>query len=605
MRDFLKYTFASFVGVLLFVSVGFGGLIVLLILLSLGGQEAVPRVEDRSILTFDLSLEITDSVPQVEPEELLQDALTSQDSIRPIGLRTVLDALEQAAGDDRIVGLYLYGNINPVGPGSGFATMEEVHAALEQFQQSGKPIWAYEVGWSERDYALVSLADTIVLNPSGALEINGFRSEALFFAGALEKYGIGIQAVRAGRYKAAVEPFIRSDRSPEDAEQTRQVLEDLWQDFLSTAATNRDLLPAELQAIANTQGLLLAEEARAAGLIDQVAYFDEILPQLRDLTEQNDEDEPGFRQISLPAYASVVDGEESFVTVGNQIALVYAEGDIVSGSGSPGQIGGDRLSALLRELRQDEDVKAVVLRINSPGGSATASDRITREVQLLQAEKPVIVSMGSLAASGGYQIATYADEIFASPTTITGSIGVFGLLPNFQDIANENGITWDIIETAELADADTVSRPKTEAELAIIQRFVDQLYDQFVNDVAESRNLSRDRVAEIAEGHIWSGEDAQRIGLVDQLGGLEDAIAAAAEQADVGDNWYVREYPEPRTLEEQILNNLFGVRVQSEAAPRDPITLQLAALQADLNTLRALNDPMGLYSRLPFNPRIR
>lgn len=606
MRDFFKYTLASFVGLVLFVVLGMSGLFFLLLFLSVATKDAGPRVEDKSILTLNLGLEITDSTPTLNPGDVLGDAIAGTQPRRPIALRTVLNGLEAAAEDDRIVGLYLYGNINPQGIGSGFAAMTEVRQALVEFAESGKPIYAYEVNWAERDYYLVSLADTIALNPSGLVELNGFRSEQTFFAGALEKYGIGVQPVRVGRYKSAVEPFTRSDRSPEEREQTQKLLGDLWSDFLTRAADSRQLTPQQLQAIADDQGLLLADEAEEFGLVDQVTYLDELIPQLQELTgeEKDEENEDGetqsFRQINIASYADAVVDQPA---TRNQVALVFAEGDIVSGEGNLGQVGGDSLARQLRDLRQDKAVKAVVLRVNSPGGSATASEQIAREVLLTTKVKPVVVSMGSYAASGGYQISAYADRIFASPTTITGSIGVFGLLPNVQEIANRNGITWDVVKTGRLADGDTIARPKTPEELAIIQRVVDRIYQQFVAMVAESRSLPPARVAEIAQGRVWSGVEAERLGLVDELGGLEDAIQAAVKQAKLGEDWRVEEYPKARSLEAQILENVIGNRIQA-IAPRDPLSLELQKIQADLAALKALNDPIGVYSRLPFLPQI-
>jgi protease-4 len=602
MRDFLKYTFASFLGTVLFCTVSFGGLILLIITLANASKETEPRVENKSILTFDLSVEISDSPPSVAPSDVIGDALAGSENTKAVTLHSIVRAIETAAQDDRIVGLYLYGNINPAST-SGFAALDEIRQALETFRESGKPIFAYELGISEREYYLTSMANTLVLNPTGLVEINGYRAEVTFFAGALQKYGIGVQAIRVGRYKSAIEPFTRTESSPEEEEQTRKLLADLWNSFLTGASKNRDLTPQQLQAIADQKGLLLPDEAQTAGLVDKVGYFDEVLPELQNLTDQK-KDEPSFRQISLPVYAEVATDNKPALGSSNRIALVYAEGEIVSGEGGSGQVGGDRFARLLRDLRFDEEVKAVVLRINSPGGSATASDRIAREVMLTSQAKPVIVSMGSYAASGGYEIATHADTIFALPTTITGSIGVFGLLPNFQTIANNNGITWDVVKTGQFADADTITRPKTPQELAIIQRVVDRLYDQFISSVAESRSLSKERVNEIAQGRVWSGAEAQRLGLVDELGGLEDAIQTAAEEARLGDDWQLDEYPKARNLEELLLENLLSSQVSYSTSPQDPITIELQRLRQDLSILQSLNDPLGIYSRLPFNPRI-
>ncbi|MBD1866934.1 signal peptide peptidase SppA [Oculatella sp. FACHB-28] len=610
MRDFLKYTFASFVGLILFVTLGLGGLLFIISAIATASRSAGPTVEKDSILVLDLSTEITDSSPVSDANTVIQGVL-SDGTPETVSLRNVLNALEKAATDDRIVGLYLTGNVNATGLGSGFATLREVREALQTFHESGKPIFAYSEAWAEQDYYLGSVADTVALSPSGLMELNGFRAETTFFAGALEKYGVGIQVLRVGRYKSAVEPFIRTSRSPEEREQTQQLLADLWSEFLAATSESQGITSQQLQAIANNQGLLLADEAQEAGLVDRVSYFDEIVTELRKLTGESEGEGEGegetFRHIALPTYADVLAADED-AGGDNQVALVVAEGDIVSGEGSAGQVGGDRLSRQLRELRKDDEVKAIVLRINSPGGSATASEQIAREVFLAQEAKPVIVSMGSFAASGGYMIATYGGQIFASPNTITGSIGVFGLLPNVQELANQNGITWDVVKTGQYADYETIARPKTEAELAIGQQIVDRLYDRFLDKIEESRPIPRQQLAEIAQGRVWSGVAAERLGLVDELGGLDAAIQAAVEEADLGDDWRLEEYPKYPSFGEQFFGQLFSSRINDQitraATPSDPLSLELQKLRADLETLKALNDPLGAYMRLPFLPRV-
>jgi protease-4 len=599
MRDFLKYTAASFLALVLFISMGVGGLIFMIISIATSTRDTGPRVENKSMLAFDLSTPITDAAPEVDPGDFLGEALAGEFE-QPISLRDVLRSLEAAAEDDRIVGLYLYGNLDPVNS-PGFAALGEIRQALIEFQASGKPIIAYDLGWAERDYYLISVADPVVLNPSGTMEVNGFRSELTFLAGAFEQYGIGIQVVRVGRYKSAVEPLIQTERSPAEEEQTLALLADLWGEFLTTVSSTRDITASQLQTIADNQGIMLADAAQSSGLVDQLGYFEDVLPDLLELTEE-DSDNETFRQISLTEYAAI-ELNDGGGTGSNQIALVYAEGEIVNGEGDFGQIGGDRLAYQIRQLRLDEDVKAIVLRVNSPGGSATASERVAHEIRLASEVKPVIVSMGSVAASGGYFISTYADQIFASPTTITGSIGVFGVLPNFQEIGNNNGITWDVLQTAELANIDTVSRPKTEEELAVYQDLVDNLYDRFVASVAESRDISRERLeADIAAGRVWSGSDAQSVGLVDELGGVEEAIAAAASLAELEDDWYVEEYPRTRSLEEQLLENLFTQ--QHPLLTEHPFGQELQNLQDDIALVLNFNDPLNVYTRLPFNLRI-
>ncbi len=599
MRDFLKNILATLVGLTLFCTLGLAGLVGLLAIISIAAEDSGPRVDNKSVLAVDLSAGITDSSAEANPSEALQEALSGSVSPQPVALRSAVNAIQAAATDRKIVGLFLTGST----PSEvGYATLREVRQALETFRESGKPIIAYDVTWNERDYYLTSVATSVVLNPSGMLEMNGLRSESVFFAGALEKFGVGVQVVRVGQFKAAVEPFTRSDNSPEARQQTELLLGELWGEIVNEAAQSRKLTPSKLQAIADTQGILTPDQAKANGLIDKVAYADEVLTDLHKLTGE-DNDEETFRKVNLSTYADVTESSTQSRSKGDQIALVYMDGDIVDGAGGAGQVGGDRFARLIRTLRQDDDVKAIVMRINSPGGSASASDLVAHEVLLASKEKPVIASMGSVAASGGYYIAARANKIFASPNTITGSIGVFGLLPNVQKLANTNGVTWDVIKTAPYADIETISRPKTPAEMAILQRMVDQVYSTFLDVVAGSRPISRQKLADIAQGRVWSGTSAQKLGLVDQLGGLDAALEAAAKAAKLGDRWHVEEYPTRSSLEERLVKQ-FLTYIPQIQQPSSLITQELEKLQAELNIFTTINDPVGIYTRLPFNPQI-
>jgi protease-4 len=606
MKDFLKYTFASLLGNLLglalIVTMGVGGLIFLV--MAAATQDSGPQVKDKSVLVFDLSLNITDADPDYSTGELFEQAL-AENSPNQIKLRTILEGLEKASQDDRIVGLYLKGTNSPTG--TGLANLREVRQALEKFRASGKPIIAYDLDWTEQEYYLGSVANTIVVNPLGSVEMNGFSSEIMFLTGALEKFGIGVQVTRVGKYKSAAEPFLLKEMSPENRQQTQALLNNIWNEYLTTISPSRELQVSQLQQIVDGQGILMATEAVKSKLVDKVAHFDEVIVDLKKLTGEAEEEDKLFRQMSINSYAKmpeVMKASRGDVNSENKIAVVYAEGNIVDGEGLGGEIGGDNLAKKLRELRMDEDVKAVVLRVNSPGGSATASEIIGREVELLQAQKPVIVSMGNFAASGGYWISMAASQIFAESNTITGSIGVFGVLFNVQDIANENGITWDVVKTGRYADINTVSRPKTPEELARLQKVVDAIYERFLSKVSESRKLPKARVAEIAQGRVWSGLQAKEIGLVDQIGGIGDAIAAAAEQAKLEDNWQLQEYPEGQTFKQQILESFAGGESTQASSTVDPITLEFIKLREELAQLKALNDPRGIYTRLPFNLQI-
>jgi protease-4 len=605
MKDFLKYTCASllgtFLGLLLLGSIGLGGLVLLIALAASSSKDSGPQVKDKSVLVLDLSLNITDSKPSRSTSVAIEEVL-SDDGGDTVTLRTVLDTIEYAKKDPKIVGIYLEGSSDS--SSSGFANLKEVRSALQRFRDAKKPIFAYQMKWNERDYYLGSVANTIAVNPYGSLEINGFSSQATFFTGALEKYGLGVQVTRVGKYKSAVEPFLLTKMSPENRQQTQKLLGDIWGEYLTTVGPNRKVTVPQLQAVADKGGILMADEALKSKLVDKVVYFDEIATELKKLTG-TDRENKSFKQISLKNYARIAEDKKSTrANKKNQIAVLYAEGAIVDGEGGPSEVGGDRIAKEMRKIREDDDVKAVVLRVNSPGGSATAAEVIGREVMLTGKKKPVIVSMGNLAASGGYWISMGSNRIFAEPNTITGSIGVFGMLFNAEKLAANNGLTWDVVKTARFADISTVSRPKNPQELANIQRRVDRIYDRFITKVANSRKLPKNKVQEIAQGRVWSGTAAKQLGLVDEIGGLEDAVREAAKQAKLGDDWQLEEYPKRRSFEERILERLSGVRVLKPAAKLDPLTAEVKKMQEELAAIKSMNDPQGIYVRLPFNLRI-
>jgi protease-4 len=606
MKDFLKFTFASLlgnlIGLVLTTTLGIGGLIFLVIMVA--SQDSGPLVKDKSVLVFDLALSVSDTGPNPSTSEALQELL-SEDSPTSIQLRTLVQTIDQASKDDKIVALYLQGTNTPIS--TGLANLKEIRQALERFKKSGKTIIAYDIDWTVPEYYLASVANQVVINPLGSLDIKGLSSQVMFLTGALEKYGIGVQVIRVGKYKAAVEPFLLKKLSPENREQTQKLLGDLWGEWLRTIAPSRKVTPQQLQAFSNTEGILLADTALKGKLVDQVAYSDEVIADFKKMTGESKEKSQQFRQISINSYSRIP--EVADINNGNQnsknkIAIVYAEGEIVDGSGTSSQIGGDRLAKELRKLRLDEKVKAVVLRVNSPGGSATASEVIGREVDLIRKQKPVIVSMGNFAASGGYWIAMGADQIFAQANTVTGSIGVFGLLFNIQDIASKNGITWDIVKTSKFADIQTNSRPKSPEELARLQKVVNLIYDRFISNVATHRKLPKNKVQEIAQGRVWSGAQAKQLGLVDEIGGLDAAIAAAAKKANLGEDWTLKEPAKPRTLEERILDNLTGDNLTKIPTPVDPLTREFIRLQEELLMIKEMNDPKGIYTRLPFNLKI-
>ncbi|BAT52510.1 Peptidase S49, protease IV [Nostoc sp. NIES-3756] len=608
MNNFVKQTLASLLGTLfgLFIFAGVGTTGLLLLLFAAASSSSTgPVVKNKSVLVFDLSMNISEREPSAGEE--LQNRLSGVAQER-MTLRSVLDSIEKAGRDKRIVGIYLDGTR---GSNSlGFASLKEIRKALEDFRKSGKKVIAYGVDWSEREYYLSSVADTVALNPLGELEVNGLSSQPIFLAGALQKYGIGVQVVRAGKFKGAVEPFVLNKLSPENRQQTQKLLDDVWSEWRTTVGKSRKIDPQKLQAIADNQSSLEPTAAKSNGLVDQVVYNDEIVADLKKLTGSDKQDKT-FKQISLRRYAQVP-GEQFGINKDskNKIAVVYAEGDIVDGQGEEGQIGGDRFARIFNTIRQDKNVKAVVLRINSPGGSAIASEVMQREIRLTRQSKPVIVSMGDYAASGGYWIATDSNRIFAEPNTITGSIGVFGVLFNGQKLANDNGITWDAVKTARYADSQTVARPKSPQEIAIYQRSVNRIYNMFINKVAQGRKLPTQKVAEIAQGRVWSGVAAKQIGLVDEIGGLNAAVEYAAKEAKLGKDWELKEYPRESTFEERFFGGVVedvSVALGVEKLvnkPTDPLTTELQKLQQEFAILQRMNDPQGVYARLPFHLKI-
>jgi protease IV len=600
MRQFLKQALASTVGSLLSLTL-FSAISLTLFTAIIGAvihnvsttDEAV-KVSDKSILTIDLSQSIVD----LDPGKTLQEVFAGE-SNHVTELKSILNAIDTAAKDQRILAIYLDGGGGKQASSSGFATLKEVRKALERFRASGKKIIAYNIDMDKRDYYLSSVANQIFINPMGSIDINGFRSETMFFKNAFDKYGVGVEVVRVGKYKSFGETWSLDKFSPAARQETQQLLNNLWGDFKTSISTSRQLTPDAIQKIADERGVLTATQSISNKLVDRTAYSDEVLTELQKISGADEEDHTSYRKISIDDYAEVANKKTK--TSSRKIATLYAQGSIVNGEGGNGQIGGDSLARQIRELRLDKDVKAVVLRVNSPGGSALASDIIQREVRLLQKEKPVVVSMGDVAASGGYWISTYSNKIFAESNTITGSIGVIGINFNYQKLANKNGITWDVVKTSKLADSTTIARPRTPQELAISQQMVNDIYDDFLNKVSESRKLPKDKVAEIAQGRVWSGIDAKKIGLVDDIGGLNDAIAYAADIAKLGDDWELEEYPAVEGWEEKLLKKFAGKKEMISLQSQDPLTTELLKVKAELGILKTFNDPHGVYVRLPFN----
>ncbi len=595
MKEFIKIVVGNLVA---FVLLGFIAMVFVIgSLVSLFLPGGTPKVEQGSVLVFDLSANLTDTPPSEDMWRVIEESFGS--GVVPVySVRAVTEAVRAAADDSAVSSLFLRGNFIPQGYGSGFAALRELRAALLDFRDSGKPLVAYLESPTVRDYYVASAADRVLINPYGMVGLSGLASQQIFLAGLLERYGIGVQVTRAGRYKAAVEMFTEEGMSPANREQTEALLADLWREVVETISESRGLGTAELQRLADMRGYIGPEMALEYGLVDGIAYLDQVLREMGEAAGVGDGD---FPRIGMDGYLAARKADDGFGHASGTIAILYMEGDIIDGEGMTGAVGGNQFAREIRRLRQEGDVDALVVRVNSPGGSVTAAETIQRELALASQTMPVVVSFGTVAASGGYWVATGADRIFAHPNTITGSIGVFGILPNFQELANRHGVTFDGVRTAKFADVFSLTRPKTAEEMALIQELVDQVYEDFLERVSTGREMPVARVRELAEGRVWSGEDALQLGLVDEIGGLAEAISYAAGEAGLSE-WELYEFPRPVDFAEA-LAEVFEPRREPLVA-RDPGRTVMSDLRESLRQLQVLNDPRGIYARMPFSLRI-
>ncbi|MDQ0967053.1 protease-4 [Flavobacterium sp. W4I14] len=533
MREFFKYLFASMLGFFLSIVIVFVICFVVVVgLISSIDSDKTVVVSNNSVLFLNLDQAITERTPKNPFGNL---PIVGGEEKDGIGLNDFLKAVQKAKTDDNIKCIYL----NVSSPNAGFATLREVRNALIDFKKSHKKIIAYSEVYTQGAYYLASVADKVYLNPEGALEFKGFSSELTFFKGTLEKVGVEMQVIRVGNYKSAVEPFILDKMSDYNRKQVTAYVGGLYNTFLTDIAQSRNIQKDSLYNIADNYKVQQPQDAVNFKMIDALKYKDQILEELKGLSGRTRGE--NIRSVTINDYAknNTDTGEGK-----DKVAVIYANGEISGGEGSDNQIGSERISRAIRKARLDDNIKAVVLRVNSPGGSALASDVIWREIVLTKKEKPVIASFGDVAASGGYYIGCAADSIFVQPNTITGSIGVFGIIPNFQNLmTNKLGITFDGVKTGKYADIMATNRPMTAGERFIIQNELNRIYSGFVSRVADGRKKSKAYIDSIGGGHVWIGTDAVQIGLADRIGSFNDAIKAAAKKAKLK-NYKVVEYPD-------------------------------------------------------------
>lgn len=502
-----------------------------------------------------------------------------------IGLNETLKKIDYAKTDKNIKGIYLeFKNVE-----GGFATLKELRDALADFKKSGKFIYSYSENFGQKEYFLASVSSKIFLNPQGSMDWRGLNMSLLFFKQAFEKLDIEMQVFRHGKFKSAVEPFLENKMSQANRFQSEIFLNSIWNSMLDDISKDRDMTVEELNDIANKLEMQFPEEALGK-FIDAVAYEDEVISALKKKTGIKESDKLKFTDFSKYEAKIKTDPKSSPY----KIAVIYAVGDISSGEGSDEEIGSDRLAKAIKEARLDAKIKAIVLRVNSPGGSALASDVIWREVLLAKKAKPTVVSMGDVAASGGYYISCAADRIFAQPNTITGSIGVFGLIPNIQKALEKKlGITVDTVNTNKYSDIGTGLRAVSEYEYTYIQKSVEKVYDTFTKRVAEGRGMTQAEVDSIGQGRVWTGADALNIKLVDEIGGLDDAIAYAAKKANLK-NYKRVELPKHKNPFDSFLGNK-----ESEAETRI-MKNNLGPMYMYFKQIKNLVSMSGTQTRLPF-----
>ena len=580
---FLSNVLATLVGIFAFFILLFFSFLVIGAVFG-SSDEGVVSVKENSVLEIDLSDFSTDYVGKYSDPLVTLFAGKNR-----VGVSEALEAIAAAADDDKIAGISLLNTKSAL----GMAQTKALRDALVEFRKSGKFVYAYSTNYDQKDYYLSSAAQGVYLNPVGSVDLRGLSTEVLFFKDFQEKSGFNFEVIRHGKYKSAVEPFLDNKMSEANREQLTEMLQSIWGTMATEITQSRKITNTDLNRIADSLGGTFATDALRNKLVDQLIYEDQYTDMLKKkLDVQKDEE---INKVSLADYAFSVTNTPKSVNSDDVIAVIYAQGDILPGEGDVNQIGDGAVRRALREAREDENVKAVVLRVDSPGGDATTSELIWREIALTKKVKPVVVSMGNYAASGGYYIACGANKIIAEPNTITGSIGVFGLLPNMSNLADKAGIDAEQVSTHAQSASYSVFTPMNAQMRSYYQKQIEFVYDTFITRVADGRKMSKTAVDAIGQGRVWSGVQAKENGLVDALGGMPLALKEAAKLAKISE-YKVRNYPEfDKTIEDMF--GAFGVAKAKEDLLRSELGEQEYQVYQNY---RKLTKQKGIQLRLPY-----
>ena len=590
MKRFLKYTLATIVGIIVTSVLFFGiGFIILSVIIS--AQNKPMDIAENSVFMLKLNNPI---VERDDNNPFSGINLLNMEPSSELGLNVLLENIEKAGEEENIKGIYL----NPTYIQAGWGTIQEIRDALLEFKETGKFIIAYSDIYSQKAYYLSSVANKVYLNPEGMVEFVGLSSEVLFYKEAFEKLGVDVAVFRRGKYKGYAEPFMSNQLSDENREQIDRFLSMMWNNVITDISDSRDLGPDFLNQQANQLTTLKsAKHAVDAGLIDELKYKDEIINELKSMTGIEDE-EKGLPVMTVRNMAKVPKQRKTKGLAKDKIAVIYAQGAILPGEGDVNNIGADRISKAIRKARKDDKIKAIVFRINSGGGSALASEIIWREIKLASETKPVIASMGDVAASGGYYVLSHADTILAEPNTLTGSIGVVAMLYNAKELFNEKlGISMDVVKTNESADLLNLLRPLSNSENQVIETFVDNAYETFITHVADGRGLSKNFVDSVGQGRVWNALDAKKLGLVDQIGYIDDAVNIAAEKANI-DTYRITELP---VLEDPLVRFM---KKLSREVRTNAVKKELGFFYKYYQKLKNLQNYHGIQARMPYEIQI-